>query len=77
MVLAAVPVPASVVERTKAQLRPSRTGARRTLAVTLLFQAQIRALDDLRLDVDMSGLGRDSAEEAFQRVRAALRARLR
>jgi hypothetical protein len=65
-------LPEHVVANAKALVRPTRTGARRTLSAAFALQAYIRAIDSLDLAVDLQGLDRGDDDRAVQRVLDAL-----
>ncbi len=67
-------LPEELISGLRTQLRPARTGHPRTLSVALLLQAYVRALHELGLEIDVTGLSPVAGDEAMDRVIAALEA---
>lgn len=72
LISSVIPLPEQTMMAAKSLTRPGRTGASRALGVGLILQAYIRAIDELDLDIDVSGLDAGMEDEAVARVRQAL-----
>lgn len=72
MVRCSVVIPTSVSNRARDLSRPYYTGAGKSLGAKFVLQAYIRALDELNLSIDVSGLGPGDEDEMVERVVVAL-----
>jgi hypothetical protein len=75
-VRAEIRVPEEVLNRARSLVRPRRTGAERSLGAGFVLQAFVRAVDDIVLDLDVSGMELGLEDEMVERVKQALAAAL-
>lgn len=69
-------VPEELLNRARTLVRPRRTGAERSLGAGFVLQAFVRAVDELALDVDVSGMDLGREDEMVERVKQAIAATL-
>jgi hypothetical protein len=65
-------LPEDVAFRARGLVRPSHTGAERSLGAAFVLQGYVRALDELGLDLDVAGMDVGLEDEMVDRVKDAL-----